>query len=93
MNVPFDAINGYDRSKHPGTVKVQNFTLDELKTLKTGTRQWFMCGDGKARQLTITRVKTWKRRPNEVEVHGKYGMYDYLNFGTLLALELLLKEV
>ena len=92
-NVPFDVIDGYDRRKHSGTVRVRHFTLEELKNLPQWSHQWFMCGDGKVRRILITKVKTWKRKPNEVEIHGKYGLYEYVNWGTELSLQLLLKEV
>ena len=37
--------------------------------------------DGSPMRAKVTSVKTWKTRPNAVEVHVKHGMYDYATFG------------
>lgn len=54
-------------------------TLAEAKTLKKGDMVYHIThrqstGPWRAR---VTSVKTWKTRPNEVEVHLKHGLYQY----------------
>jgi hypothetical protein len=41
--------------------------------------------DGTPMRARITSIKTWKTRPNEIEIHYKHGMYD---FGTIRQNEL-----
>jgi hypothetical protein len=36
--------------------------------------------DGTPMRARVTSVKTWKTRPEEVEVHVKHGMYDFAVF-------------
>ncbi len=36
--------------------------------------------DGTPMRAKVTSVKTWKTRPDEVEVHVKHGLYDYAMF-------------
>jgi hypothetical protein len=54
--------------------------LKEAKSLYAG-RHIFAKGrynaNGTAMGAKVTSVKTWKTRPNEVEIHYKRGMYEY----------------
>jgi hypothetical protein len=36
--------------------------------------------DGTPMRAKVTSVKTWKTRPEKVEVHVKHGLYDYTWF-------------
>lgn len=36
--------------------------------------------DGTPMRAKVTSIKTWKTRPNDIEVHVKHGMYDYAIF-------------
>ena len=59
-------------------------TLEEAKTLKNGDMVHHVTkknADGSPMRAKVTSVKTWKTRPNAVEVHVKHGMYDYATFG------------
>lgn len=38
--------------------------------------------DGTAMRAKVTSVKTWKTRPNEVEIHGRHGIYDFFTITT-----------
>ena len=58
--------------------------LEEAKTLKNGDMVHHVTkknADGSPMRAKVTSVKTWKTRPNAVEVHVKHGMYDYATFG------------
>ena len=58
-------------------------TLDEAKSLRHGEMVHHVSkknADGTPMRARVTSVKTWKTRPNEVEVHVKHGMYDYAVF-------------
>ena len=58
-------------------------TLQEAKALKPYDMIHHVSkknADGTAMRARVTSVKTWKTRPNDVEVHVKHGMYDYAVF-------------
>lgn len=58
-------------------------TLDEAKSLRHGEMVHHVSrknADGTPMRARVTSVKTWKTRPNEVEVHVKHGLYDYAVF-------------
>lgn len=58
-------------------------TLYEAKTLKSGDMIHHVSRknrDGSPMRARVTSVKTWKTRPEAVEVHVKHGMYDYAVF-------------
>ena len=39
--------------------------------------------DGTPIRAKVTSVKTWKTRPNEVEIRVKRGMYEYATFSEI----------
>ena len=57
-----------------------------LETAKTLTQHSYIHhivltnADGTLMRARITSIKTWKTRPDEIEIHFKRGLYDY---GTL----------
>jgi hypothetical protein len=58
-------------------------TLNEAKVLKRNDYVHHVTkknADGTPMRARVTSVKTWKTRPNEIEVHVKHGMYDYAVF-------------
>jgi hypothetical protein len=66
-----------DRKKQPkewvclSVSELKRFTLDGRNRVYAFSRH-----TGYVHVVTITSVKTWKRRP-DVEVHWKYGLYEY----------------
>ena len=59
-------------------------TLNEAKGLRAGDMVHHVSkknADGTPMRARVTSVKTWKTRPNAIEVHVKHGMYDYATFG------------
>lgn len=55
-------------------------TLEQAKALETGTtlhQVGEFNRDGTPRRWRVTSVKTWKTRPDEVEVRIKHGLYAY----------------
>ena len=48
-------------------------TLDQAKKLSVGS----IIYESHNRRLKITSIKTWKTRPNDVEIHCKFGLYRY----------------
>ena len=59
-------------------------TLNAAKSLKSGDTVHHVSkknADGTPMRAKVTSVKTWKTRPNAIEVHVKHGMYDYAVFG------------
>lgn len=88
--------DGYDRKKHPRTLKVRPMTFEEALVLKRGDECLFHDTDGTARRVRVTgQVKTWKTRPRDLKVPIKYGMYesfyaiwrDSVPCGTILIVE------
>lgn len=60
--------------------------IEEAKNLKPGQiiyhTQLKDC-QGAKKKFTVTSVKKWKTRPNEVEVRTKFGLYTFLKFTDL----------
>ena len=55
-------------------------TLQEALTLTKGTTVYSLVGknaDGTAMRMTVTSVKTWKTRPEKVQVTVKRGLYEF----------------
>ncbi len=78
MNDSFQAIDGYDRTKTPRMLTVRELTATEAKQLIGGYHTLVVCNDKKIRNVKINGApKTWKTRPNDVDVPLKYGMYEY----------------
>ncbi len=67
------AILGSDKRKNPAMVNFRTLTIEEVKS---ASHVWLLDRNGKAVQVKVTSVKTWKRR-SDVEVHCKYGLYEY----------------
>ena len=69
-------------------------TLDEAKNLKKGDMIYWPIdhyyADGKSAQSKVTLVKTWKKSPDRVEIHTKFGLYQYDTFNEMY-LSLLMK--
>lgn len=61
-------------------VKVRLMTCDEAKGIDYGHVK-FESIHGELRECKVNgRPKTWKTRPNDVDVPVKYGMYEYATF-------------
>ena len=55
-------------------------TLEEARLIEKGTTIYHMHNrnyDGTPQRWKVTSVKTWKRKPFEIEIHVKHGMYTY----------------
>lgn len=70
---------------------VRYLTLDEVKQLSG--RVPIIANDGTVREVTVTSVKVWKTRPDDVEVGVKYGMYEYAKFNAAEALTRFVRKV
>jgi hypothetical protein len=58
-------------------------TIERAETLKQGEYVHHVSkknADGTPMRARVTSVKTWKTRPNEINVHIKRGMYEYAVF-------------
>jgi hypothetical protein len=58
-------------------------TIDQAKALCSGAMVHHVTrknADGSPMRAKVTSIKTWKTRPQSVEVHVKHGMYDYAVF-------------
>lgn len=64
-----------DKRKNPEIVNYELLSFDECKNL--GSHSFILDRAGKLAQVKITSIKTWKTRPIEIEVHCKYGMYEF----------------
>ena len=64
-----------DKRKNPEQVEYELLTFAECKSL-TG-HAYILDRAGKIANVKITSVKTWKTRPDEIEVHCKFGLYEY----------------
>lgn len=72
LNRPF-YLHSDKKHKHPLTI--QEFTIEELKSLSGHC--YFITRFGDLAQAKITSVKTWVTRPNNVDIHLKHGLYEY----------------
>ena len=64
-----------DKRKNPESVEYEVLTFAECKALSG--HAYILDRQGKIANVKITSVKTWKTRPNEIEVHCKFGLYEY----------------
>ena len=64
-----------DRRKNPEPVQYRLLSFDECKAL-TGHCD-ILDQHGKLARVLITSVRTWKTRPDEIEVRYKFGLYEY----------------
>lgn len=64
-----------DRTKHPKPYNYRELTFDELKNLSGHVH--LLDQAGRIAEVKITSVKSWKRRPFDLEINCKYGLYDY----------------
>ncbi len=69
-----------DRRVKPEQITYRLLSFDECKTLRGNSRTPILDLQGKIATVLITSVKTWKTRADEIEVHYKFGLYEY---GTL----------
>lgn len=83
--------NGYNRNKTPEMLEFRKMTREE--TLAVHGTIWIVANDGKARNVKVTSVKTWKRSPDRVEIGLKYGMYEFATFNLAEAMERFLVRV
>ena len=60
---------------------VRHLTLNQAKKLRIGQTLYHLKNknaDGTAQRWRVNgKVKTWKTKPNKVQVPVKYGMYSY----------------
>ena len=64
-----------DKRKNPQQVEYEFLTFAECKSLHG--HACILDRQGKIANVKITSVKTWKTRPDELEVHCKFGLYEY----------------
>ena len=56
--------------------------LEEAKTLRASDRLYskqFTMSNGGPMTVRVTSVKMWKRRPNDVLVKAKFGLYEFVD--------------
>jgi hypothetical protein len=57
--------------------------IQTAKTLKVGNRVHHVerkNKDNTPMRARVTSIKTWKTRPDKIEVHLKHGLYEYAIF-------------
>lgn len=67
------------RIAHKGLI----MTIEEAKSLARGEYVHHVTktnSDGSPMRARVTSIKTWKTRPNCVEVRVKHGLYEYATF-------------
>lgn len=64
-----------DKRAKPELVNYEILTFEECKAL-TGHSK-ILDRHGKLANVKITSVKSWKRRPSEIEVRCQFGLYEY----------------
>jgi hypothetical protein len=69
------ALHLHNDKPQTSTRSFLQLTSDEAKTLSGHVL--FVDRYGDVRKAKVTSVKTWKTRPGCVEVHLKYGLYEY----------------
>jgi hypothetical protein len=71
------------RRKVKETIMLRQITLGEAKNLGYGDRVYTLDRNGNAAEIRVSsKVKTWKRDPNRIEVSFKYGMYENFRMDT-----------
>lgn len=76
MNETFTAKRRNDKRKTPHFLTCRRLTPQECKSLHG--HALYLDLQGNIAEVKITSIKTWKTRP-EIEVHCKYGMYEYFS--------------
>ena len=66
-----------DRKVKPTPVTVRPMTKAEVWALPSGGHVDTILLNNRLGQVKITSIKTWKRQPERLEIHVKYGMYEY----------------
>lgn len=56
-------------------IEYRELTFDELKSLHG--RVSVLDQAGRIAEVKITSVQSWKTRPYNLDIHCKYGLYDY----------------
>jgi len=74
-------------SKERGVFRLM--TEAEVRALVQGCRYFFLANDGRARELKITSLKTWVRKP-DIEVRYQYGLYEFGSLSLAEAMKRLL---
>ena len=71
---------GYSGRRHE-EVELRELSETEYRVLGTWGHERAICLDrnGYARTVRITSVKTWVRRPHDVRIGCKYGLYEYFS--------------
>lgn len=64
-----------DRRVNPKQVEYRLLTFEECKKL-TG-HCYILDQNRRIAKVLITSVRTWKTRPDEIEIRCKYGLYEY----------------
>ena len=65
-----------DRKVTPTPVTVRPMTKAEVWALPSGGHVDTILLNNRLGQVKITSIKTWKRLPERIEIHVKYGMYE-----------------
>ena len=66
-----------DRKVKPTPITVRPMTKAEVWALPSGGHVDTILLNNRLGQVKITSIKTWKRLPERIEIHVKYGMYEY----------------
>lgn len=64
-----------DKRKNSSIVNYEVLTFDECKAL--GGHTYILDRNNRIARVKITSIKTWKTRPTELEIHCKYGLYEF----------------
>ena len=68
---------GKNRKEIVTIQKYARLSLDDMKQISQGDRIDFLSRQGAIKQVTVTSIKTWKTRPNDIRLGLKYGLYEY----------------
>jgi hypothetical protein len=66
-----------DRKKNPTMIEVKELSFDELLQIKHGQHIEVLAWNDYLSTVKVTSIDTWKRRPDDMTIHCKFGLYDY----------------
>jgi hypothetical protein len=87
------AFKMYSGHQGAGLFRKPRDKQDLLQHCTQNSHVWVQSLANDARLCKVTSTHVWKRSPDRVEIHLKYGLYEYINFSLLEALDRVLIPV
>lgn len=74
------ALKLYGGRQGAGLFRRARGKVDLLQHCARNSHVWIQASHDDARLGKITSIRTWKRSPDRVEIHLKYGLYVYESY-------------